>query len=258
MSNSLTRTHRTPIGDPHLRQSYTHAVQTDYFGKGEAAALFNSTGYDRSYDAAVTGSRVLARISSRVELPEKIELATDRPNLFAANHSSLFDLIAALIVLGNYGIPARIGVNSRFFKNPIGGGFLRSIGCIPFSRDDKEAAEHSMVEALLAGQSAAIMPEGRITRPEDQVNGVGQGRPGVSRVARRAGAAVVPVGFAFANEAWVPGTPLPKPRFGRHKVIANIGSPITFETDDHIANAKELMDAIGNLVQAGRAKRELP
>lgn len=232
-------------------------MQVDSFGKGEAAALFNKTGYDRSYDASVIGSRVIARLCSRVTLPDHIQLATDRPNLIAANHSSLFDLIAALIVLGHYGIPARIGVNSRFFTNPVGGGFLRSIGCIPFSKDDKDSAEQAMVDALLSGQSAAIMPEGRITRPEDQVGGVGQGRPGVSRVARRADAAVVPVGFAFADEAWVPGTPLPKPRFGRHRVVANIGEPIYFDTDDHIANANQLMDAISAQVMKGRSNRHL-
>lgn len=239
------------------QRSYTHAVQTDYFGKGEASVLFTKTGFDRSYNSAIWGSRLLARLVSRVELPERLELATDRPNIIAANHSSLFDLIAALIVLGYYGIPARIGVNSRFFRNPIGGAFLRSIGCIPFSKDDKEAAERTMAEALLAGQSAAIMPEGRITKPKDRVNGVGQGRPGVSRVARSVDAAIVPVGFAFADEAWVPGTFLPKPRFGRHKVIASIGPPIYFDTDDHIANANELMAAISSQVQKGRDTRHL-
>lgn len=253
----MSATHRSRIGELGQLWRYTLAVQTDLYGKGEASVLFTETGYDRSYNAAVVGSRILARLCSRVELPDTIELATDRPNIIAANHSSLFDLIAALIVLGNYGIPARIGVNSRFFSNPIAGRFLRSIGCIPFSKDDKEAAESAMADALLAQQSAAIMPEGRITRPKDQINGVGQGRPGVSRVARRAGAAVVPVGFAFADEAWVPGTPLPKPRLGRHKVIANIGAPIYFDTDDHIGNANELMSAIGDLVTAARTTGEL-
>ena len=111
-----------------------------------------------------------------------------------------------------------------------------------------------MVDSLLRGVPAAIMPEGRITKPADQVNGVGPGRPGVSRIARRAEAAVVPVGFAFSNEAWVPGSALPKPRLGRHRVVASIGAPMTFETDDHIANANRLMDAIGSLVLQGRSK----
>ncbi len=225
------------------------------FGRGEAKALFSETGFDKRYWASIRGSRALSRLSSRVALPTHIELPTDRPVMLAANHSSLYDLLAALIVLGHYGINARIGVNARFFSNPAGGAFLRGIGCIPFSKGDGGAAENQMVDALIARQSAAIMPEGRITRPEDQVNGTGPARPGVSRIARRANAAVLPIGFAFANEAWTPGTPLPKPRMGRHEVITTIGAPMYFETDDHIDNANQLMETIGGLVMQGRATR---
>jgi len=228
-------------------------VHTDYFGKGEASTLFSSSGFERKYLAAVRGSKVLARLSSTVVLPDKVELATDRPVMIAANHSSLFDLAASLIVLGHYGIPARIGVNSRFFANPVAGAFLRGIGCIAFSKDDRQAAEDEMVDALKRGQPAALMPEGRITREADKVNGVGQGRPGVSRIARRADAAVMPVGFSFANEAWAPGTPLPRPRMGRHKVVARIGPPVLFSDDDHIANANHLMAVISGLVDEGQS-----
>lgn len=227
------------------------------FGKGEAKELFTPTGFEKRYAISVGGSHVVARLSSLVDLPDMIELPTDRPVIIAANHSSLFDLAAALILLGRYGITSRIGVNSRFFSNPIAGTFFRNIGCVPFSKEDKDTAERTMVDALLDGQTTAIMPEGRITRAKDQVGGVGQGRPGVSRIARAAGAAVVPVGFAFSDEAWQPGTPLPKPRLGRHKVVANIGSPIWFDTDDHIENANVLMAEIGNLVMSGRESRSL-
>lgn len=232
-------------------------VHTDLFGAGEASVLFEETGYDSRYWRAVRGARVLSRLSSTVELPANpVEVPTDRPIMIAANHSSLFDLVASLIVLGHYGISTRIGVNERFFSNPLSGRFLRGIGSIPFSKDNREAAEQTMVDALTNGQAAAMMPEGRITRPEDQVNGVGQGRPGISRVARRAGAAILPVGFAFSDEAWVPGQPLPKPRAGTHTVVASIGAPVVFETDDHIANANGLMETIGALVMAGRAGRD--
>ena len=176
------------------------------FEKGEAKPLVSPTGYDRRFAASTRGSHALTRLASQVVLPDQIELPTDRPIIIAANHSSLYDLIAALRFLGHYGLTCRIGVNARFFSNPAAGAFLRGIGCIPFRKGDGGAAETAMVEALEAGQAAAIMPEGRITRPEDQTNGVGPGRPGISRIARRSGAAVLPIGFAFANEAWAPGT----------------------------------------------------
>lgn len=237
--------------------TYNPEVQTAMFGKGEAAILFSPTGFDKRYSVAVGGSRVVSRLCSKVDLPDKIELPTDRPVIIAANHSSLFDLAAALILLGHFGITSRIGVNSRFFSNPIAGTFFRNIGCVPFSKADRESAEKAMVDALLSRQTTAIMPEGRITREKDQVDGVGMGRPGVSRIARAAGAAVVPVGFAFSNEAWRPGTPLPKPRLGRHTVVARIGAPMLFDTDDHVANANALMGKIGGLVLAGRQAGEL-
>lgn len=219
--------------------------------------LFSPTGYEKRFAISVAGSKVLSRLCSRVEVPERIELPTDRPVMVAANHSSLFDLPAALIFLGYYGITSRIGVNSRFFANPAAGAYFRNIGCVPFSKSDRESAEQTMIDALLDRQTTAIMPEGRVTRSKDQVDGVGMGRPGVSRIARAAGAAVVPIGFAFSNEVWQPGTPLPKPRLGRHRVIANVGSPIAFESDDHVANANVLMREIGRLVMTGRATREL-
>jgi len=227
-------------------------VQTIDFGPGEARSLFSDIGPDRRFWAAVRAARALSRLSSVVEMPDYIVLPTDRPSMIVANHSSLFDLIGALVVLGHFGIPARIGVNARFFANPAAGAFLNGIGCIPFATGKGDEAEQAMVDALSAGQSTALMPEGRITRPDDQVNGVGPGRPGVSRIARRAGAAVIPVGFAFADETWAPGTPLPKARLGKHKIIASIGAPITFDDDDHIANAGVVMDVIGDLVMHGR------
>ncbi len=185
-------------------------------------------------------------------MPPTIDLPTDRPAIIAANHSSLFDLVASLVVLGNYGVNARIGVNKRFFGNPVSGAFLRGIGCIAFAKGDGGHAEQEMVDALRAGQAAAIMPEGRITRPEDQTDGVGPGRPGVSRIAREAGAAIVPVGFAHSDRAWVPGTSLPKVKLGRHAVIASVGPPIVFDTDDDVANANLLMSRISELVLHGR------
>ena len=223
------------------------------FGKGEANLLFSATGFEKRYAGAVLGSRLLARLSSTVDLPQKLELPTDRPLIITANHSSLFDLVGSLILLGHFGITTRIAVNSRFFVNQAAGAFLRNIGCIAFSKDDRERAEATTIEALKQRQVAAMMPEGRITRPADQVNCVGPGRPGVSRIATAADAAVLPIGFAFANDAWTPGTPLPKPRLGTHRVIARAGAPILFESDDHLANAETLMTAIGDLVADGRS-----
>ena len=97
--------------------SYARPVQTTHYAKDEARSAFSETGFDRMYWNAVRGSRALCRVTSRVDVPPSIELPTDRPLMVAANHSSLFDLIAALVFLGHYGLSARMGVNSPFASN---------------------------------------------------------------------------------------------------------------------------------------------
>lgn len=218
-----------------------------------ARDLFSHTGFDKSFRRAAVGCRAICRMTSVVDMPETIPVPTDRPLMIAANHSSLFDLIAAIVFLDHFGIAGRFAVNSRFFVNPVGGRFLHGIGCIPFSRDDRQLAENTMVDALIDRQVTGIMPEGRITRAADQVNGVGPARPGLSRIARRANAVVLPVAFVQSDVAWRPGTPLPKPRLGRHHVLARPGALIDFTTDDHEANAAQVMASLGDLVMSGRA-----
>ena len=227
-------------------------MQLQHYSKGEARTAFSPTGHDKFFNASVAGSRFISRLTSEVILPERLPLPTDRPVLIAANHSSMFDLPAALILLGHFGLTTAIGVNSRYFKGPVGP-FFRKLGCIPFSREDKESAEEAMVAALVDNQTCAIMPEGKIVREKDWVDGVvGAGRPGVSRIARRAGAAVLPIGFAHSDTAWPPGTPLPKVRNRRSPIIGTAGDLLWFDTDDHEANAAAVMAAISDCVKAGR------
>ena len=227
-------------------------METRRFARGGAAGFFSSTDFEPFYWRSVRIARALSRLSSPIELPPTVELPVDRPAIIAANHTSLFDLVASLVTLGHFGVCARIGVNSRFFEAPVAGGFLRRLGCIPFSRDDRAAAEDTMVEALRSGQVCAMMPEGKIVRSGDQVGGVGPGRPGISRIARRAGAAIVPVGFTRSDVAWPPGARLPRVGFRRPPVLARIGSPLELDGDDHDANTATVMGAIGELVRAGR------
>ena len=219
-------------------------MQTEQFACGAAGRLAAPTDYDNFFRRSVRLARLLSIPTARVSLPETVELPTDRPLLFAANHSSLFDLVASLISLGHFGLTARIGVNARFFTNPAGGAFLQRLGCIPFSRERREEAEETMTGALLAGQACALMPEGRITRPQERTDGVGPGRPGVSRIARLAGAAVVPVGIAGSDRVWPPGSARIRVGWRRDPVVVRFGAPMQFTTDDHTGNVARLMAAI--------------
>ena len=219
-------------------------MKTDIFGPQGAAHLSAPTGYDRFFRNSVAVSRFLSKSSSTVVMPQTVELPTDRPFIFAANHTSLFDLAASLICLGHFGLTARIGVNARFFRSAVGRQLFERLGCVPFSSDTREMAEDAMVEALTDGQVCAIMPEGRLIKEGEKVDGVGPGRPGISRIVRRSGAAVIPVGFTGAATTWPPGSPVVRFGFRRPPIIAKFGTPLYFETDDHVENASQVMAAI--------------
>ncbi len=219
-------------------------METERFTRLTAASLITPTGHDRFFERSAGVARLLTTATGRVSVPETVELPTDRPLLFAANHSSLFDLVAALVALAHFGLPARLGVNARFFGYPVAGAFLRRLGCIPFSREKREEAEAAMTSALVARQACALMPEGRITKPADRVDGVGPGRPGISRIACRAGAAVVPVGIVGADRVWPPGSARVRVRLRADPVVVRFGPPLRFTSDDHEANTAEVMTAI--------------
>ncbi|MDH3678525.1 MAG: 1-acyl-sn-glycerol-3-phosphate acyltransferase [Acidimicrobiia bacterium] len=232
---------RSPLASPE--------VKTDLFGRDGAAHLAAPTGHERFFRRSVVAARVLSVLTSGVEVPDVVELPTDRPLIFAANHSSLFDLNASLISLGYFGLTARIGVNARFFSNPAAALFFTRLGCIPFSREHSGTAEEEMVDALQAGQVCALMPEGRIVRAHERTDGVGPGRTGISRIARRAGAAIVPVGFTGSDRAWPPGTVLARIGFRRPPISAAFGPPMLFATDDHRSNVDDLMSAISRCLR---------
>ncbi len=226
----------------------TELTDTLAVGPGEGSLLFASTGTDDQFDRAVRWARRLSAVTSRLDLPPFIELPTDRPVIVAANHSSLFDLVASLITVGHYGGRARLGIHARYFERPGMGAGLRRIGSIPFSSERAAEAEETMVAALGQGQLCCLMPEGRIVRADQRVDGVvGQGRTGISRIARAADAAILPVGFAGADRAWRPGRALP--RVGRRTPIrVRIGRPLVLDGADHRVNADAVMATISELV----------
>lgn len=182
------------------------------------------------------------------DVPETLTLDYDRPVLLAGNHRSLFDLVAALATFRAVDETCRIMVRADLVnsKGP-GGRFLRNIGCIPTSRNHREEAEAAAIEALLHRELVCMMPEGRLVRPTERVNGVGPGRPGVSRIARAANALVMPVGISGSVNVWPRGKK-PRPRIKRPTVTVRVGTPIDLQSDDHDANTVLVMAAISSLL----------
>lgn len=192
----------------------------------------------------------LCRIIARVQLPDVPDLPPDTPLIFAANHRSFLDIAAAMAVFGNLSLSCRMQVRADLFDRPVVGGWLHRIGCIPTSTAVREQAEDAAVETLTGGSTVAIMPEGRLVPAKDRPGGVGQGRTGISRIAQRSGAQVVPVAIHGSDHIWPIGRPVPKlGLFRRRDLIIRLGEPIAFPHDDHQDNADLLMDTIAAMLR---------
>lgn len=188
-----------------------------------------------------------ARLGGRVHLPDVLSLPTNRPVLMAGNHRSLLDLAVTMGVFSKFGISSHILVREDLVNNGLGGKYLRSIGCIAASRERREQAEAEAIEALEAGYVVSMMPEGKLVKPEDWVDGVGPGRPGVSRIATAVDAVVVPVGFSHTEKVWPRGKP-PRVQIPRPDVHLRVGPAIELDSTDHQVNADKVMRAIADLL----------
>ena len=180
-----------------------------------------------------------------LDFPDQLCLPEGRPVLFAANHRSFLDIAVSSALFSHFQLTCRFQVQARMFDLPVIGRWLHNLGCIPTNTETKEQSEATSVAALLAGHTVAVMPEGRLVPPADRVGGVGAGRPGVSRIAQRAGALTIPVACSGSGRVWPPGRPLPKTGlFGRETVRVRFGAPMDLTGDDHQANVDAVMDAI--------------
>lgn len=196
----------------------------------------------------------MVRPAVHLDLPETLTVPTTRPVLFAGNHRSLFDFIGAMIIFAKFGMSCRLLIRADLVNGSTAGPLLRGIGSIATSSATAQEAEDAAVAALEDGQLVAIMPEGRLVPPAERGDApVGPGRPGVSRIARRADALVIPVGFHGSDRFWPRGSP-PRPQFPRPTVALDLGEPLELNSDDHQANADEIMTHIGAVVR--RLERE--
>lgn len=208
--------------------------------------------HDRFLQAGRVCTR-LARPFARLDLPDEIELAADRPTLFAGNHRSFFDVVATLATFAKFGLSSRILIRADLVDSGLSGAILRRVGSIPTSRTNREQAEDQAVRALGRGQLVSMMPEGRLVPAADRaLTGVGTARPGLSRIARRAGAVVMPVAFVGTDIAWPRGS-LPRPRLTPPTVRVRLGQPVEMEHDDDQVNVDHFMDRLAMLIRTAEA-----
>lgn len=191
---------------------------------------------------------IFSKIFSRHDFQTELELPESSPIIFAANHRSFFDVIIAWAFFSLSGVNCHCLIRADLFSKPLMGAWLKKNGCIAASRKTKEQAELQAIEKLKAGYAVAIMPEGRLVPPEERPAGVGEGRPGISRIARATGATIVPVAITGSDNVWPLGKGFPIPRMKRPMIKVRFGAPFEFESDDDIKNANQVMQKIKNLL----------
>jgi len=172
-----------------------------------------------------------------------------------ANHTSFAD---GPVLITHLPRAARFLVLADFFDRPISGFGLRASRCIPVRADSRHRA---LVESIGAAVAAAADGEVVGIFPEGKISGTGaldRFRPGVEKIAARAGVPVVPVhldGLArdFTSKA------RNRDRFRlRRRVVLRIGAPLA--PDATAGNMRHQIMRLAHrtaLAEAARDRRTL-
>lgn len=182
--------------------------------------------------------RQMIKAVAVLHMPDDLPVDQERPTIAAGNHQSLLDVFCSAAFCYHLGVGCRLLVQARYFENKIAGRWLRRIGCIPLSGETKDEAFAEARAALARGELIGIMPEGRLTKPEERDPQVGPFRIGVAELARESNAIVRPISFHQTGLAWPRGK-WPKIRLrNRPHVTMVLGKPIDLHGADDAENAK--------------------
>jgi len=159
--------------------------------------------------------------------------------VFAANHSSMFDI---LVLLGYLPFQFRWLAKEELFHIPGFGWAMRKAGYIPINRTNPREGVQSLkvaAEKIEAGTSVVIFPEG--TRSKD--GRIQDFKRGGFTIAVRSGRPIVPVSISGAARVLPSKTLALRP--GRIKVV--LGRPIPTAGLDRVGQA-DLMDQVKSAI----------
>jgi fatty-acyl-CoA synthase len=143
----------------------------------------------------------------RVRITGKEYMDTPGAKIYAANHTSYFDVLP---LMSGLGVPYRFVAKLEVREMPFIGTFMRQMGHLAFDRMDgssrlRQAQE--MEEFLRNGESVFVFPEGTFT-PEE---GVRPFQLGAFKAAVATGAPIIPVSLAGTRKFLRDETILPRP-----------------------------------------------
>ena len=169
--------------------------------------------------------------------------------IVAANHRSLFDVVAGLIALHHFRRYVRVLIAREYFERRFMGLVCRAIGAIPVDRGDAGHALDAAIDALRHDIPLLIMPEGKLHWDPDQPLTTGPAKTGISRLAIGAAVPVLPAGLVGTQHVWPAGRPLPRMNpFRRRLVVVNGPMSRWLHGEDHAANAETVMAEIRRLI----------
>lgn len=143
----------------------------------------------------------------RVRVVGKEYMNTPGVKIYAANHTSYFDVLPLMMGLG---VPYRFVAKSEVHNMPFIGIFLRKMGHLSFVRTDagsRRDAVEQIESSLRDAQSVFVFPEGTFV-PEE---GVRPFQLGAFNAAVATGVPVIPVSLAGTRKFLRDGTYLPRP-----------------------------------------------
>ena len=193
----------------------------------------------------------LAALRVRVNV-EGADHVPDEPGvILASNHLSIVDPpLVSVVVARLVGRRLRYMAKAEALDAPLLGPVLRAYGGFGVRRGRPDREAYRMAHAVLdAGDWLGVAPEGTRSRTAT----LGEAKAGVSLLALRSGAPILPVGIAGTERTWPVGARLP--RFGT-TVTVRFGvlyrpSPAAAEGDRREAleaRTEELMRRIAELL----------
>ena len=132
---------------------------------------------------------------------------TPGAKIYAANHTSYFDVLPLMLGLG---VPYRFVSKMEVRAMPFVGTFLDRMGHLKFERTDPESRlrqARELGELLRNGESIFIFPEGTFSEED----GVRPFQLGAFKAAVASGAPIIPISLAGTRKVLPDGAYLPRP-----------------------------------------------
>jgi 1-acyl-sn-glycerol-3-phosphate acyltransferase len=177
---------------------------------------------------------LFALAGCRVRVIGKEYMDTPGAKMYAANHTSYFDVLPLMMGLG---VPYRFVAKMEVHGMPFIGTFLRQMGHLSFDRTDANSRlrqAEEMEEILRHGESVFVFPEGTFT-PED---GIRPFQLGAFKAAVAAGVPIIPVSLAGTRRFLRDRTNLPRPT----SVTITVSPPIYPQLEGAQADGGESSD----------------